>query len=59
MSELIINKEKSEETVEIAIIENGKISEMYVRKSENDSTIGNIYVGRVRNRILINTVINH
>ena len=49
MSELIINKEKSEGTVEIAIIENGKISEMYVRKSENDSTIGNIYVGRVEN----------
>lgn len=49
MSELIINKEKSEKTVKIAIIENGKISEMCVQNGENDSTIGNVYVGIVEN----------
>lgn len=49
MSELIINKENSEKAVKIAIIENGKISEMCVQNGENDSTIGNIYVGIVEN----------
>lgn len=49
MSELIINKEKSEKAVKIAIIENGKISEMCVQNGENDSTIGNVYVGIVEN----------
>ena len=49
MSELIINKEKSEKAVEIVVLENGKISEMCVQKSENNSTIGNIYVGIVEN----------
>lgn len=49
MSELIINKEKSEKAVKIAIIENGKISEMCVQNGENYSTIGNVYVGIVEN----------
>lgn len=49
MSELIINKEKSEKAVKIAIIDNGKISEMCVQNGENDSTIGNVYVGIVEN----------
>lgn len=49
MSELIINKEKNENVVQIAVIENEKISEMYVHKNDSFGTIGNIYIGTIEN----------
>lgn len=49
MSELVINK--NEEIVKISILENEKIVEMCTHSSENDSIIGNIYIGMVKNII--------
>lgn len=49
MSELILNKNKEQNTIEICILENNEISEYYVHKQENESIIGNIYCGIVQN----------
>lgn len=49
MSELVINK--NEKIVKISILENEKIVEMCTHSSENDSIIGNIYIGMVKNII--------
>ena len=47
MIELIINQ-KSEKT-EVCVLEDGKICELYVYSDEKDNTMGNIYLGKVRN----------
>lgn len=49
MSELIINKSKEKNEIEICILENNEISELYVDKSDDTGTIGNIYCGIVQN----------
>ena len=47
MIELIINS-KTEKT-EVCVLEDGKICELYVYSDEKDNTMGNIYLGKVRN----------
>ena len=49
MSELIINKNAEEGTIQICILEGNDISELYVHKEKNESIIGNIYCGVVQN----------
>ena len=49
MSELILNKNKTDEVIEICILENNEISEFYVHKEDKESMIGNIYCGTVQN----------
>lgn len=49
MSELIMNKTKDKDEIEICVLENNKISELYVHKGEIESVIGNIYCGIVQN----------
>jgi ribonuclease G len=45
--EIIVNNSK--DRARIAIVENEQLSELYVENAENTRTIGDIYVGRVRN----------
>ena len=47
MSELIINKK--DDVIEICILENNDIVELYTHKDENEGIIGNIYSGIVQN----------
>ena len=49
MSELIINKTNDKKDIEICVLENNKISELYVHRGDNESIIGNIYCGIVQN----------
>ena len=49
MSELIMNKNKEKDVIEICILENNDISELYVHRTENEGIIGNIYCGIVQN----------
>ena len=49
MSELIINKTNDKKDIEICVLENNKISELYIHKGDNESIIGNIYCGIVQN----------
>ncbi|RMF58209.1 MAG: Rne/Rng family ribonuclease, partial [Bacteroidetes bacterium] len=49
--EIIINAEK--EQTRIAILENGELVELFMENPENERTIGNIFLGRVR-RIMPN-----
>lgn len=49
MSELIMNNTKEKNEIEICVIENNKISELYIHKGENENVIGNIYCGIVQN----------
>ena len=44
--EIIVNVQ--EEQTRIAIVEDGKIVELYIENAENKRTIGNIYLGRIR-----------
>lgn len=43
--EIIINAEKAQ--TRIAILENGKLAELYIENPDNSRTIGDIYLGRV------------
>lgn len=45
--EIIINNTK--DRARIAIVEKNQLSELYVENAENTRTIGDVYVGRVRN----------
>ncbi len=47
MIELIINQKS--EKIEVCILEDGKICELYVYSDEKDNTMGNIYLGKVKN----------
>lgn len=47
MIELIINQKADK--VEVCILEDGKICELYVYSDEKDNTMGNIYLGKVKN----------
>ena len=49
MSELIINKTNEKDEIEICVLENNKIAELYIHKGKNESIIGNIYCGIVQN----------
>lgn len=49
MSELIMNNTKEKNEIEICVIENNKISELYIHKGEKENVIGNIYCGIVQN----------
>lgn len=49
MSELIINKNKDEDLIEICILENNDISELYSHREDDENMIGNIYSGIVQN----------
>ena len=49
MSELIMNKNKENDVIEICILEGNDIVELYVHKEEKESIIGNIYCGTVQN----------
>ena len=49
MNELIINKNKSNNTIEICVLEDNNISELYIHEKEEESIIGNIYSGIVQN----------
>ncbi|MEZ4701848.1 MAG: Rne/Rng family ribonuclease [Rhodothermales bacterium] len=44
--EIIINAEKNQ--TRIALIENGELVELYIEDPENERTLGDIYLGRVR-----------
>lgn len=44
--EIIINAEKN--YTRIAIVENGELGELHFENPENERTIGNIYLGRIR-----------
>lgn len=44
--EIVINAEK--EQTRIAIVENGELAELYFETPENERTLGDIYLGRVR-----------
>lgn len=44
--EIVISSESNE--TRIAIVENGRLAEMYVENPENERTLGDIYLGRVR-----------
>jgi Rne/Rng family ribonuclease len=43
--EIIINAEKE---TRIAIVQDGELVELYIENPENERTIGNIFLGRVR-----------
>lgn len=47
MNEIIINKRANQ--IDVCIIENGIITEKYVHDTENQSMLGNIYVGVIQN----------
>lgn len=47
MIELIINQKS--EKVEVCVLEDGKICELYIYSDEKDNTMGNIYLGKVKN----------
>lgn len=49
MSELIMNRNKKNNEIEICILENNDIAELYVHKEAEKGTIGNIYCGIVQN----------
>ncbi|NND71138.1 MAG: Rne/Rng family ribonuclease [Rhodothermales bacterium] len=44
--EIVIASDSSE--TRIAIVENGRLAEMYIENPENERTLGDIYLGRVR-----------
>lgn len=44
--EIVVNA--GEKETRIAIVENGKIAELYIENPDHERTIGNIYLGRVR-----------
>ena len=44
--EIIINTDKNQ--TRIALIENGELIELYIEDSENERTLGDIYLGRIR-----------
>ncbi len=44
--EIVVNA--AEHQTRIAIVEDGKLAELYIENPENKRTIGNIYLGRVR-----------
>jgi ribonuclease G len=44
--EIVVNAEENQ--TRIAIVEDGKLAELYIENPENKRTIGNIYLGRVR-----------
>ena len=44
--EIVINSDATQ--TRIAIVENGRLAEMYVENAENERTLGDIYLGRVR-----------
>lgn len=44
--EIVISSESNE--TRIAIVENGRLAEMYVENPDNERTLGDIYLGRVR-----------
>ncbi len=46
MSELIVND--NEEKIDVCMLENGSISEIYSYESGEESILGNIYIGKVR-----------
>ena len=49
MSELIMNKNKEENIIQICVLEDNDIKELYVHSDEKESIIGNIYSGIVQN----------
>ena len=49
MNELIINKNKEKSSIEIGVLEENNISEIYVYEGKKESIIGNIYCGIVQN----------
>lgn len=49
MSELIMNKNKEENIIQICVLEDNDIKELYVHSEEKESIIGNIYSGIVQN----------
>ena len=44
--EIIINADKNQ--TRIALIENGELIELYIENAENERTLGDIYLGRIR-----------
>ena len=44
--EIIINADKNQ--TRIALIENGELTELYIEDAENERTLGDIYLGRIR-----------
>jgi ribonuclease G len=44
--EIVVNV--ADEQTRIAIVEDGKLAELYIENAENKRTIGNIYLGRIR-----------
>jgi len=44
--EIVVNVEESQ--TRIAIVEDGKLAELYIENAENKRTIGNLYLGRIR-----------
>ncbi|HHP7239624.1 Rne/Rng family ribonuclease [Longibacter sp.] len=44
--EIVVNVEESR--TRIAIVEDGKLAELYIENAENKRTIGNMYLGRIR-----------
>ncbi len=44
--EIVVNAEENQ--TRIAIVEHGKLAELYIENPENKRTIGNIYLGKVR-----------
>jgi len=44
--EIVVNAQENQ--TRIAIVEDGKLAELYIENPENKRTIGNIYLGRVR-----------
>ena len=44
--EIVVNVEESQ--TRIAIVEGGKLAELYIENAENKRTIGNMYLGRIR-----------
>jgi ribonuclease G len=44
--EIVVNVNESQ--TRIAIVENGKLAELYIENAENKRTIGNMYLGRIR-----------
>jgi ribonuclease G len=44
--EIVVNVEESQ--TRIAIVEDGKLAELYIENAENKRTIGNMYLGRIR-----------
>lgn len=47
MSELIVNQKK--DRVEVCVLENNSLCELYIYGEEKDNIMGNIYLGKVRN----------